>query len=96
MSLPKVRSPHQTVDIAGELFDLRVLTRAEQARFHKMQEQGAEKDELEIAVISASTDTSLDDTRAWYGETDGWAVEELLAHIKRVSRLDAEEAQKSG
>lgn len=95
MTLPKIHAPHETVDVSGSIFDVRVITRAEAARFHKMQEAEAPKDELEIAVIGAATDTPLDDVREWYAATPTWAVEELLGHIKRMSRLD-EEAQKSG
>jgi hypothetical protein len=95
MALPKIHSPHQTVDIGGELFDIRVFTRAEAFRFQQMQEAGVGKDELEMAVIAAATDTPEDDTRAWYGVTDSWVVEELIGHIQRVSRL-TEGAQKSG
>lgn len=95
MSLPKVHTKHETVDVAGALFDLRTITRAEAARFNRMQEDDAAKDELEMAVIAAATDTPPDEVREWYGATPGYAVEELLVHIKRISRL-TEEAQKSG
>jgi hypothetical protein len=95
VSLPKIHTTHETVDIAGSLFDVRVITRAEAARFSKMQDQDAPKDELEMAVISAATDTPLEEVRDWYGATPGWAVEELLGHVKRISRF-TEEAQKSG
>lgn len=95
MSLPKVFSEHETVDIGGALFDIRVITRAEAARFYKMQEADAPKDELELAVIAAATDTKADEAREWYEAAPTWAVEELIGHIKRISRLD-EGAQKSG
>lgn len=94
MALPKVYNPHETIDVAGVLFDLRVITRAEAARFQKMQTD-APVDELEMAVIAAATDTPLDEVREWYASTPAWAVEELIGHIKRISRLD-EGAQKSG
>lgn len=95
MTLPKIHTKHETVDVAGALFDLRTITRAEAARFNRMQEDDAAKDDLEMAVIGAATDTPLDEVRDWYGSTPGYAVEELLGHIKRISRL-TEEAQKSG
>lgn len=95
MTLPKIHAPHEAVDVAGSIVDVRVITRAEAARFNKMQDAQAPKDELEIAVIAAATDTPADEVREWYGSTPTWAVEELLVHIKRMSRLD-EEAQKSG
>lgn len=95
MTLAKVHAAHETVDVGGALFDVRVITRAEAARFNKLQLADAPKDELEIAVIAAATDTAVDETREWYAATPTWAVEELLGHIQRVSRLD-EGAQKSG
>lgn len=95
MSLPKIHTDHETVDVAGALFDLRVITRAEAARFHKLVEADADKDELEIAVIAAATDTPPAEVSDWYASTPGWAVEELMGHITRVSRLD-EGAQKRG
>ncbi len=95
MSLPKIATTYETVDIAGSLFDVRTITRAEAARFQKMQEAGAARDELEIAVIAAATDTPTDEVRGWYETTPGWAAEELIGHIKRISRFD-EDAQKSG
>lgn len=95
MTLPKIHTAHETVDIGGALFDVRVITRAEAARFSRMQDEARPKDELELAVISAATDTPIDEVREWYGATPGWAVEELIGHIKRISRF-TEEAQKSG
>lgn len=95
MSLPKVYSPIESVEIGGERFEVRVLTRAEAARFQKMVEDNAPKDVLEMAVIAAATDTPADETQVWYAATPAWAVEELIVHIKRISRFE-EEAQKSG
>lgn len=93
MSLPKVQTDFEQVDVAGAVFDLRGITRAEAARFQKMADGPA--DALEIAVIAAATDTPADEVKEWYGQTPAWAVEELLVHIKRMSRLDGE-AYKSG
>lgn len=95
MTLPKIAAHTEMVDVEGEIFGIRVFTRAEAARFHKMQEDDVSKAELEIAVIAAATDTPLEDTRDWYGKTPTYAVEELIGHIQRVSRLTGE-AQKSG
>jgi hypothetical protein len=95
VTLPKIHAPHETLDVAGSVFDVRVLTRAEAARFQKMVTDEVPADQLEIAVVAAATDTPLDEVREWYGVTPSWAVEELLGHIKRMSRLDGE-AQKSG
>lgn len=95
MSLPKIYAPLETVTVGGETFELRVVTRAEQARFQKMINDKIPEDELEIAVIAVSTDTPTDEARAWYEATPAWAVQELIGHIQRVSRLD-EGAQKSG
>lgn len=95
MTLPKIPTHHETVDVAGELVDVRVITRAEAARFQKQQEDGVSRAELEKAVIAAATDTPLIDVDDWYQKTPGWAVEELIGHIKRVSRFE-EGAQKSG
>lgn len=95
MSLPKIYVPLEPVEVAGERFELRVITRAEAARFQKMVAEEAPVDELEIAVIAAATDTPLEEVRDWYSKTPAWAVNELIEHIQRVSRLD-EGAQKSG
>lgn len=95
MSLPKVYAAMETVEVAGEQVTLRVLTRAEAARFQKMVQADAPGDELEIAVIAAATDTAVADTRDWYQATPAWVVEELIGHIQRISRL-TEGAQKSG
>lgn len=95
MSLPKIAANFETVDIAGSLFDVRTITRAEAARFQKMQDAEVGRDDLEIAVIAAATDTPPADVTDWYETTPGWAVELLIGHIKRISRFD-EEAQKSG
>jgi len=95
VTLPKIHTAHETVDVGGALFDVRVITRAEAARFQRMQEQDCAKDELEMAVIAAATDTPADEVHDWYAATPGWAVEELIGHIKRISRFE-EGAQKSG
>lgn len=95
MALPKIATHHETVDVAGALFDVRVITRAEAARFQQMQEGGCKNDELEMAVIAAATDTPADEVADWYAVTPGWAVEELIGEIKRISRF-VEGAQKSG
>ena len=96
MALAKVPQDHDTVEVAGIIFDVRCVTRAEAARFQKMENGPA--DALEMAVISAATDTPLDEVRPWYETTPTWAVEELLRHINRISRTDTPpgEAQKSG
>lgn len=95
MALGKVATSHETISVAGTLFDIRVITRAEAATFARMQREHPEaQDELEIAVIAAATDTPVEETREWYAATPGFAVEELLVAIKRLSRL-TEEAQKS-
>lgn len=94
MGLPKIHTDHETVDVAGALFDIRVITRAEAARFQKMLEDNRGRDELEISIIAAATDTPIDEVREWYGQTPGWAVEQLIGHISRVSRFE-EGAQKS-
>lgn len=93
MSLAKIPTDHQTVDIGGQFFDVRVLTRGEAARMRELEEAG-DRAELEIAVIAAATDTPLDEARQWYRATPTWAVEELIGHVMRISRLD-EGAQKS-
>lgn len=95
MSLPKVHAPHETIDVAGAVFDVRVLTRAEAARFQKMVADDVPADRLEIAVIAAATDTPEPEVTEWYGTTASWVVEELLGHVKRMSRLDEAEAYKS-
>lgn len=97
MSLPKVYVPTETIDIAGQIFEVRVVTRAEAFRFQSMIESDVPKDELEIAVIGAATDTPTEEVREWYGSTPAWAVQELIAAIQRISRLDDPgAAQKSG
>lgn len=94
MSLPKIRTAIESVEIGGERFELRVVTRAEQARFQRMIAADVAPAELEIAVIAAAADTPVDEVRDWYETAPAWAVQELVEHIQRVSRLD-EGAQKS-
>lgn len=95
MTLPKVYAPIEPVTIGGEQFECRVLTRAETARFQKMAAAGAPLDDQEIMVIACSTDTTLDETRAWYEAAPTWAAQQLMDHIVKISRLE-EEAQKRG
>lgn len=95
MGLPKIYAALETVEVGNEQFTLRVLTRAEAAKFQKMVAADAPGDELEIVVIAAATDTTVEETRDWYQATPAWAVEELIGHIQRISRL-TEGAQKSG
>lgn len=94
MALGKIRSDHETVSIAGELFDLRSVTRGEAASLQKIEETG-ERGELEIHAIAYATDTPVAEAREWYAATPTWAVEELFDHIRRISRI-GEDAQKSG
>jgi hypothetical protein len=94
VTLPKYHTAHETVDVEGELLDIRVITRAEQARFQKMVEAETPKDELESALLAVATDTPIDEVRAWYATTPGYVVEEIMGHISRISRL-GEGAQKS-
>jgi hypothetical protein len=94
LTLPKVYSPIEPVEIGGVTFEVRSLTRAEQFQMQKMVEQKAPADESEIAMIAYATDTSIEEVREWYGKTPGWAINELIAVILKVSRLD-EGAQKS-
>lgn len=95
VTLPKIYTDHETVNVGGVLFDVRVLTRAEAATLQKMVAAEAPVDQLEITLIAAATDTPEAEVRDWYAATPQWAVQELVEHIKRVSRLDGE-AQKSG
>lgn len=95
MSLPKIYAAVEQVEVAGEKFEVSVLTRADAARFQKMILAGAPGEELEVAVISTALGSPLEEVREWYGATPAWAVQELLDAIQRISRLD-EGAQKSG
>lgn len=95
MTLPKINVAFETVAIGEATFDLRSITRLEQARVQKMVEGGAGSDELEVAVIGFATDLPTTEVREWYDATPAWAVQELIGHIQRISRLD-EGAQKSG
>lgn len=94
MSLPKIRTAIEQVEVGGEKFELRVFTRAEAARFQKLVAADVAPADLEIAVVAAATDTPEDDVRDWYDQVPSWAVAELIEHIQRVSRL-TEGAQKS-
>lgn len=94
MGLPKVWAPIETVEVAGEPFTLRSITRLEQYRMQKLVESGAPEDELEVTLLAMALDVPADEVRDWYGATPTWAVNELMQHIRRMSRLD-EEAQKS-
>lgn len=95
MSLPKVFAPIESVEVGGERFEVRVLTRAEHFRMQKLSTSGAPEDVMEIELIAMATDTPVDETREWYGATPTWAVKLLVTAITRLSHLD-EEAQKSG
>lgn len=95
MTLPKVATTFESVDVAGAIFDVRCLTRAESARLQKLVAADTDAAELEIECIAAATDTPVDEARDWYAATPAWAVEELINHIQRISRLSGE-AQKSG
>lgn len=94
MSLPKIYAAIETVEVAGQTFEVRMLTRAEAARFQKMMLADAPGDALEVAAIAAATDTPEEEVREWYGATPAYAVQELLDAIQRISRL-GEGAQKS-
>lgn len=94
MSLPKIYAAVEQVEVAGEKFEVRVLTRADAARFQKMIQAGAPGDELEIACIATALEMPIEEVREWYAATPSWAVQELLDAIQRVSHLD-EGAQKS-
>lgn len=95
MSLPKVYAPIETVEVAGEQFTLRVLTRGEQYRVQKMVKADAPEDESEIVVLACVLDTPENEVREWYQQTPSWVVQELMNHVQRMNRLD-EGAQKSG
>lgn len=95
MSLPKILTPHQVVEIEGEEFDLRALTRSEVALFQKQAESKWTMAELECAVIAAATDTPKDEVSEWYETTSTHVVEQLILAIREMSRM-TEGAQKSG
>jgi hypothetical protein len=95
VSLPKIHAPIEAVEIGGERFEVRVITRAEQFRLQKLATGDTPPDELEIAAISMATDTPTDEVRDWYAKTPAWAVKQLVDHIEAASRL-TEGAQKSG
>jgi len=95
VSLPKIHAPIESVEVAGERFEVRVITRAEQFRLQKMAQEKVPEDEMEIAAIAMATDTPTDEVRDWYAVTPAWAVKQLVDHIEQASRL-TEGAQKSG
>lgn len=95
MTLPKILAAHETIEVDGAEVDIRALSRAEAARFHKMVADGKTMADLEIAVLAAGTDTPIDEAKSWYENTPSSAVDQVLTAIKNLSRLD-EEAQKSG
>jgi len=95
MGLPKIYQPMETVEVAGQRFELRHITRAEAAKFQKMVADDVPAAELEIAVLAAATDSKIDETREWYETTASAVVGDLLAHIEQMARL-TEEARKRG
>lgn len=96
MTLPKIGNPIRTVEIDGEEFQLRALTRAEVALFNKqVSEDRWTMADTEIAAIAAATDTPKEDTAAWYETTPSHVVDMLVSAIREMSRID-EGAQKSG
>lgn len=96
MTLPKILAIHKTITVEGEDLDIRGLTRAEAARFNKMVGDGKPLRDLEIAVLVAGTDTDPGEVADWYEVTPTHAVEEVLAAIKDLSRLDEAAQKKSG
>lgn len=93
--LAKIPPQTATVEVEGETFDIRSLTRAEAARFQKLVADGISLADLEIGFIAAATDTPRDEAKAWYEATPSAAVDALINAIKDLSRLD-DGAQKSG
>lgn len=96
MSLPKILAQHSTITVEGETVDIRSLTRAEVAKIRKMAADGATLDELEMVVLQYGTDTPKEDVVAWYETTPSHAVDPIITAIRELSRVDEEEAQKSG
>lgn len=95
MSLPKFHAPRDTVQIEDELIEIRGLTRAEAARCQRLAEETKNWAELEIAVIAAGTDSTVDETRDWYGTVPSHVAEDLFNAIRVLSRIE-EGASKSG
>lgn len=96
MSLPKILANHRTITVAGAQIDIRSLTRAEVARLRDLVDRDAPLEEVEIEMVAAGTDTPKDEAREWYGATDSPVVDQVIAAIRDLSRVEEEEAQKSG
>jgi hypothetical protein len=95
MSLSRIAAVWEVVEIEGEEFKIRSLTRAEAARFQNMAAHNKTLADLEVAVVAAGTETPVDEVQAWYKDTATHVVDTLIVAIKDLSRLD-EGAQKSG
>jgi hypothetical protein len=95
VSLPSILIPRQTIEVEGEEVKIRGLTRAEAAEFQKMVRDGKSMADIEIAVLAAGTDTSREETKAWYATAPQHVVDPIIDAIKDISRF-SEGAQKSG
>lgn len=90
--LPKIPLQSEMVDVAGTKIEVRSLTRAEQLKLAKYEQ---DIDGAETAMIAMTTGFPEDEVRAWREETPGDVVGHLVDEIVRISgMLDA--ASKSG
>ena len=63
-----------------------------QALFRKTEDL----EKREVALLAAGTDTPEAETKAWYETAPTYVIDPIILAIRRISKMDDEEAQKSG
>ena len=91
MALPAAPLARGTVEVAGQMVEVRSLTRGEALEIRALAGEPDADRRGEILMIAWGTDTSPEEAEAWWRASDPVAVQKLVRGIAVVSRLLAED-----
>jgi hypothetical protein len=92
MALPVVALATETIELGGQSFSVRELSRGEAMQMAEAAaaKNGSEADaaQMEIVLLSHGLDTTLDEVRDWYAHAPSHVVQALVAKIMSLSGMD--------
>lgn len=91
MALPAAPLARGTVEVAGEMVEVRSLTRGEALEIRALAGEPDADRRGEVLMIAWGTDTSPEEAEGWWRASDPVAVQKLVRGIAVVSRLLAED-----
>lgn len=86
-SLPPAPLARGTAEVAGKTLAIRSLTRGEQLQLNAIKEGPNPDAEGEVFLLACGLDLPIEEAKAWWDESDGIVVGNLVRDIATLSRI---------